>query len=219
MEKALEYATPRPFLEGDFVTTDSGTGLVHMAPDHGEDDFDLCKANGLNPQFAVMDDGRYRDDWLWLGADDKDDEGKERRRSVINKPFNAPEGPICNGPARSGRVAQCLCRLRALLPAFMAVQGQGDLPLHAAMVCADGHRPALARAQNGGRQELGIRRRRACAAPRPLLRERAMEEIERVEFIPAKGQNRIGSMVEGRPDWVLSRQRAWGVPITLFRAS
>ncbi|MEM1053320.1 MAG: class I tRNA ligase family protein, partial [Pseudomonadota bacterium] len=90
------YATPRPFLEGDFVTTESGTGLVHMAPDHGEDDFDLCKANGLNPQFAVMDDGRYRDDWLWLGADDKDDEGKERRRSVINKPFNSPEGPICS---------------------------------------------------------------------------------------------------------------------------
>jgi isoleucyl-tRNA synthetase len=62
------YAAPRPLLPGDFVTTDSGTGLVHMAPDHGEDDFELCKANGINPVFAVMDDGRYRDDWGWLGA-------------------------------------------------------------------------------------------------------------------------------------------------------
>ena len=43
------FAKPRPLLSGDFVTTDSGTGLVHMAPDHGEDDFDLCKANGIDP--------------------------------------------------------------------------------------------------------------------------------------------------------------------------
>src|SRR3546814_10689975 len=50
-ERALEfYARPRPFLAGDFVTTDSGTGLVHMAPDHGEDDFDLCKANGRSAE-------------------------------------------------------------------------------------------------------------------------------------------------------------------------
>ncbi|MCP2936949.1 class I tRNA ligase family protein, partial [Salmonella enterica subsp. enterica serovar Typhimurium] len=43
------FAKPRPFLPGDFVTTDQGTGLVHMAPDHGEDDFELCKAYGIEP--------------------------------------------------------------------------------------------------------------------------------------------------------------------------
>ncbi len=90
------YAKPRPMLAGDFVTTDSGTGIVHMSPDHGEDDFDLCKANGIDPVFAVMGDGRYRDDWLWLGGDD------DRRRSVINKPFNAPDGPICNDLREAG---------------------------------------------------------------------------------------------------------------------
>ena len=47
------FAKPRPMLAGDFVTTDSGTGLVHMSPDHGEDDFDLCKANGIDPVFAA----------------------------------------------------------------------------------------------------------------------------------------------------------------------
>ncbi|NNC53619.1 MAG: class I tRNA ligase family protein, partial [Erythrobacter sp.] len=64
------YAKPRPLLAGDFVTTDSGTGLVHMSPDHGEDDFLLCREHGIEPVFAVMGDGRYRDDWEWLGGND-----------------------------------------------------------------------------------------------------------------------------------------------------
>uniref|UniRef100_UPI001BFEC45C class I tRNA ligase family protein n=1 Tax=Sphingopyxis soli TaxID=592051 RepID=UPI001BFEC45C len=80
------FARPRPFLAGDFVTTDSGTGLVHMSPDHGEDDFDLCKANGIDPVFAVEGDGKYRADWGWLGG----------QGSVINPKFNAPDGPICS---------------------------------------------------------------------------------------------------------------------------
>src|SRR5690606_35556280 len=90
------YAEPRPFLPGDVVTTDSGTGLVHMAPDHGEDDFELCKAHGLNPKFVVEADGRYRDDWAWLGGDD------ERRMSVINPKFNAPDGLICSDLRAAG---------------------------------------------------------------------------------------------------------------------
>ncbi|MEO5587585.1 MAG: class I tRNA ligase family protein, partial [Novosphingobium sp.] len=79
------FAKPRPFLAGDFVTTETGTGLVHMAPDHGEDDFILCKANGIDPQFAVEGDGKYRANWPWLGG----------QGSVINPKFNAPDGPIC----------------------------------------------------------------------------------------------------------------------------
>ncbi|MEM6856713.1 MAG: isoleucine--tRNA ligase [Pseudomonadota bacterium] len=188
------YETPRPLLEGDFVTTDSGTGLVHMAPDHGEDDFALCKANGINPVFAVMDDGRYRDDWLWLGADDKDEDGKERRRSVINKPFNSPEGPICSDLRAAGALLSASADYEHSYPhswrskakVIYRCTPQWFVPMDSEL---DG----------GG-----------------TLRSRAMSEIERVEFIPAKGKNRIGAMVEGRPDWVLSRQRAWGVPITLF---
>ncbi|MGI4876819.1 MAG: class I tRNA ligase family protein, partial [Janthinobacterium lividum] len=59
------FLRPRPLLAGDFVTADAGTGLVHMAPDHGEDDFLLCKVNGIDPVFAVEGDGRYRADWAW----------------------------------------------------------------------------------------------------------------------------------------------------------
>ncbi|HWU73904.1 MAG TPA: class I tRNA ligase family protein, partial [Sphingomonas sp.] len=86
------FAKPRPFLPGDFVTTDAGTGLVHMAPDHGEDDFLLCKAHGIDPVFAVDGAGFYRPDWLWLGG----------QGSVINKKFVASDGPICNDLREAG---------------------------------------------------------------------------------------------------------------------
>ncbi|GMN02393.1 isoleucine--tRNA ligase [Erythrobacter sp. MTPC3] len=209
------YATPRPMLAGDFVTTDSGTGLVHMSPDHGEDDFDLCKANGINPVFAVMDDGRYRDDWEWLGAGDVDADGKERRRAVINKPFNAPDGPICSDLRDAGALLSASADYQHSYPHSWRSKAKViyrctpqwfvpmDKPLDEFTQPADV--PAV--------KLDGVGYAKGIAG---TLRERATAEIERVEFIPEKGQNRIGSMVEGRPDWVLSRQRAWGVPITLF---
>src|SRR3546814_2413798 len=81
-ERGGFFARPRPFLPGDFVTTDAGTGLVHMAPDHGEDDFTLCKAHGIDPVFAVEPGGFYRADWAWMGG----------QGSVIAPKLNAPEG-------------------------------------------------------------------------------------------------------------------------------
>ncbi|MFL6795615.1 MAG: class I tRNA ligase family protein, partial [Sphingomicrobium sp.] len=71
------FTKPRPFLPGEFVTTDQGTGLVHMAPDHGEDDFELCRQFGIDPVFAVDAGGFYRPDWPWLGG----------QGSVINAKF------------------------------------------------------------------------------------------------------------------------------------
>src|SRR3712207_9262214 len=62
------FRSPRPLIPGHHVTTDAGTGLVHMAPDHGEEDFEVCRAHGIDPVFAVEGDGRYREDWLWLGG-------------------------------------------------------------------------------------------------------------------------------------------------------
>ena len=178
------FEAPRPLLPGDFVTTDSGTGLVHMAPDHGEDDFELCKAHGINPKFAVEGDGKYREDWGWLGG----------QGSVINPKFNAPDGPICADLREAGALLAASADYQHSYPhswrskakVIYRCTPQWFVPMDKPL--ADGH----------------------------TLRETALAEIERVEFTPDKGRNRIGSMVAGRPDWVLSRQRAWGVPITLF---
>ena len=212
------FASPRPFLPGDFVTTDSGTGLVHMAPDHGEDDFDLCKAHGINPVFAVDAGGLYRDDWLWLGGND------ERRRSVINPNFNAPDGPICSDLKDAGALLSAdkfshsyphswrskakviyRCTPQWFVPMDKPIEDQ-----------ANSVRPEPVEGRNGDTAPLHASTSSARTAGEATLREVALAEIANTRFVPEKGRNRIGSMVEGRPDWVLSRQRAWGVPITLF---
>ncbi|MBJ7502142.1 MAG: isoleucine--tRNA ligase, partial [Sphingopyxis sp.] len=205
------FARPRPFLAGDFVTTDSGTGLVHMAPDHGEDDFDLCKANGLDPVFAVEGDGKYREDWGWLGG----------QGSVINPRFNAPDGPICTDLREAGALLAASADYKHSYPhswrskakVIYRCTPQWFVPMDKVMTHIEPKTPREKRWENEG-GAINPAEEDLCAAP--TLRQAAMRAIDDTRFVPAKGRNRIGSMVEGRPDWVLSRQRAWGVPITLF---
>jgi isoleucyl-tRNA synthetase len=193
------FAKPRPFLPGDFVTTDAGTGLVHMSPDHGEDDFLLCKANGIDPVFAVEDDGKYRADWAWMGG----------QGSVIAPKLNAPDGPICTDLREAGALLAASADYKHSYPHswrskakvifrctpqwFIAM----DRPI-AAEIDAEEGRPAGS-GSNGA-----------------TLRELALNAIAHTRFVPEKGRNRIGTMVAGRPDWVISRQRAWGVPIAIY---
>jgi isoleucyl-tRNA synthetase len=174
------FDRPRPFLPGDFVTTDTGTGLVHMAPDHGEDDFLLCKAHGLEPVFAVTAEGKYRDDWGWLGG----------QGSVINAKFNAPDGPICEDLRSSGGLLAASADYKHSYPHSWRSKAKVIFRCTPQWFVPMG--------DEGG------------------LRDKALQAIKDTRWIPEKGQNRITAMVEGRPDWVLSRQRAWGVPITLF---
>ncbi|RQW42357.1 isoleucine--tRNA ligase [Novosphingobium sp. LASN5T] len=205
------FAKPRPLLAGDFVTTDSGTGLVHMAPDHGEDDFLLCKAHGIDPVFAVEGDGKYRADWAWLGG-----EG-----SVINPKFNAPDGPICTALREAGGLLAASADYKHSYPhswrskakVIFRCTPQWFVPMDRVMTHISPKTPGENRWETEG-GAINPAEEGLCAAP--TLRQAAMAAIAETRFVPEKGRNRIGAMVEGRPDWVLSRQRAWGVPITLF---
>jgi isoleucyl-tRNA synthetase len=186
------FAKPRPFLAGEFVTRDAGTGLVHMAPDHGEDDFLLCKAHGIDPVFAVDGAGMYRPDWAWLGG----------QGSVINKKFTSAEGPICSDLRAAGALLSASDDFahsyphswRSKAKVIFRATPQWFIPMDRAIL-NDGE----GRASNGA-----------------TLRETAIDAIEHTRWVPERSRNRIRSMVEGRPDWVISRQRAWGVPIALY---
>ncbi len=186
------FAKPRPFLAGEFVTRDAGTGLVHMAPDHGEDDFLLCKAHGIDPVFAVDGAGMYRPDWAWLGG----------QGSVINKKFTSAEGPICSDLRAAGALLSASDDFahsyphswRSKAKVIFRATPQWFIPMDRTIL-NDGE----GRASNGA-----------------TLRETALDAIEHTRWVPERSRNRIRSMVEGRPDWVISRQRAWGVPIALY---
>ncbi len=115
------------------------------------------------------------------------------------------------------RSARGVHGLSTWLSAQLAIEGESHLPLHPAVVRADGPPDRAAWSSGGGRRD----HRRAIARPRFRARPARCATlrcgaIAETRFVPEKGRNRIGAMVEGRPDWVLSRQRAWGVPITLF---
>lgn len=174
------FAEPRPLLPGEFVTTDQGTGLVHMAPDHGEDDFWLCKAHGIDPLFVVQPDGTYKAGWPVVGG------------NHVYK-VNAEDGPVCTALREAGRLLAAgkfehsyphSWRSKAKL--IFRCTPQWFVPMD---------KPIGSGA---------------------TLRQTALAAIDETRFVPDRGRNRIRAMVETRPDWVLSRQRAWGVPITLF---
>ncbi|HYF09395.1 MAG TPA: isoleucine--tRNA ligase [Acetobacteraceae bacterium] len=169
-----------PLLPGDFVTTEAGTGFVHIAPGHGEDDFNLGRAHNLPVPETVNDDGtftRHAPGFTGLHvfkAHDAVYAAMEQAGTLVAK------GKLTHSYPHSWRSKKPVI-FRATPQWFIALDRSVEL---------------------NGRTT--------------TIRAAAMEAVARTHFVPEAGRNRLGSMTESRPDWCISRQRAWGVPITVF---
>ncbi len=169
-----------PVLMGDFVTADAGTGFVHIAPGHGEDDFNLGRAHGIEITDNVTDDGKFRPHVpLFAGEEIYTQKGElgGGNFSVLRELKEAgallAKGSLKHDYPHSWRSKAPLI-FRTTPQWFIAMDGEGK------------------------------------------IRQKALEQIAKTKWHPAKGQARINAMIENRPDWCISRQRAWGVPIALF---
>ena len=204
--RALGYGFPVPLLEGDHVTDEDGTGFVHTAPGHGREDFELWTANaqrlrerGIDPTipFTVDGDGRMT----------KDAPGFEGKRVLTDKgeKGDANDAVIkalieANALIARGRLKhQYPHSWRSKKPVIFRNTPQW-------FIAMDKPLPG-----DGVEDWTGVPLKRTRT-----LRNLALRAIHDTEFVPQSGQNRLRGMVESRPDWVISRQRAWGVPITVF---
>ena len=162
-----------PVMLGEFVTMEAGTGIVHMAPGHGEDDFALCKAHGIAVPETVADNGTYYPNVpLFAGL----------------HVYKAAD-PVCSALTETGAL---LHRAEFVHSYPHSWRSKAPLIYRATaqwFIAMDGDE---------------------------AIRQKALAAIDDTKFVPETGRNRIRSMVESRPDWCISRQRAWGVPIAIF---
>ncbi|MUZ62487.1 isoleucine--tRNA ligase [Agrobacterium vitis] len=196
---SLGYDFDVPLIDGDHVTDDAGTGFVHTAPSHGREDFDAwmsaarsLEARGISSKipFTVDDAGFYTEDAPGFGPSAEG--GAARVMDDNGKKGDANERVIkaliaANNLFARGRIKHDYPHSwRSKKPVIFRNTPQWFVYMD---------------------KELG---------DGTTLRSRALGAIDDTRFVPAAGQNRLRAMIEGRPDWVLSRQRAWGVPICVF---
>ncbi len=187
-ENAINPLNGRPsrIVLGEHVLMENGTGAVHTAPGHGEDDYRVGLKYGLDVVMPVDEEGRFDETVVRLNLLPNAEEFVGKHIFEANEEI-----------------------LKLLGKALLKVERF----THSYPHCWRSHTPLIFRAT----KQWFISIDGEPEGERKSLREIALEEIEKTEFYPEWGRNRLNSMVEGRPDWCISRQRDWGVPIAFFR--
>lgn len=177
-EQGYDHAVPA--LEADFVTTDQGTGIVHIAPGHGADDFELGLRHHLVVAETVAEDGTFLPH-VPLFA------GRAVYTSAGGRRGDA-DGAVMDALAGAGRLLA-----RGTLRHSYPHSWRSKAPL----IFRATAQWFISMDTNG-------------------LRQKALDALRQTRFVPASGFNRLNAMIETRPDWCVSRQRTWGVPIAIF---
>ena len=190
-----DYPEGVPMIDGDHVTDDAGTGFVHTAPSHGADDYECFVKRGWTQRMThnVNEESAFESFVPFFAGKrvmrtkpKKGDWEGDANQAVISKLIEA------NALIARGRVKHSYPHSwRSKAPIIFRNTPQWFV--------------AIDKELNDGMDEHG-----------KTIRSRALTEIDNVKWTPKSGRNRLYSMIENRPDWVLSRQRAWGVPLSCF---